>query len=100
MSAKQALQPRGSRSSAVFRRASVAKDRDAHDKSAARAAGGGQLSRPANAEKLKKHITLVADRLNKGLRPGRDPVVMSSDSSLGGGGGGASSPARVAADAM
>ena len=27
----------------------LAKDRDAHDKSGARATGGGQLSRPANA---------------------------------------------------
>mmetsp|Transcript_2995 Transcript_2995/g.8358 ORF Transcript_2995/g.8358 Transcript_2995/m.8358 type:complete len:310 (-) Transcript_2995:531-1460(-) len=29
------------------------------------------LSRPADASKLKKHITLLADRLHKGLRPGR-----------------------------
>ena len=31
-----------------------------------------QLTRPADASKLKKHITLVADRLHKGLRPTRD----------------------------
>ena len=27
------------------------------------------LTRPADAAKLKKHITLVCDRLHKGLRP-------------------------------
>ena len=27
------------------------------------------LSRPSDASKLKKHITLVADRLHKGQRP-------------------------------
>ena len=27
------------------------------------------LTRPADASKLKKHITLVCDRLHKGLRP-------------------------------
>ena len=30
------------------------------------------LSRPVDASKLKKNITLVCDRLNKGIRP-REP---------------------------
>ena len=34
-----------------------------------RSFGTVQLARPADASKLKKHITLVADRLHKGLRP-------------------------------
>ena len=38
----------------------------------ARATSNAQLTRPADASKLKKHITLVADRLHKGLRPTRD----------------------------
>ena len=47
----------------------LAKDKDgAKDPSRA----PSQLTRPADASKLKKHITLVADRLHKGLRPTRD----------------------------
>ena len=47
----------------------LAKDKDgAKDPSR----GPSQLTRPADASKLKKHITLVADRLHKGLRPTRD----------------------------
>jgi len=44
------------------------------------------LSRPADASKLKKHITLVADRLHKGLRPVSQPVE---------GGGAAPAPPSV-----
>ena len=35
-------------------------------------AGPSTLSRPADCSKLKKHITLVADRLHKGLRPTKE----------------------------
>ena len=68
----------------------LAKDRDAHKEGGGgRSSAHGALARPPNAEKLKKHITLVADRLNKGLRPGRDPVVATGGGGGGGGGGGA-----------
>jgi len=38
-------------------------------KESSSAAAAHQLTRPADAAKLKKHITLVCDRLHKGLRP-------------------------------
>ena len=46
---------------------SLAKDKEGGKD--ARPSAPSTLSRPADASKLKKHITLVADRLHKGLRP-------------------------------
>lgn len=46
---------------------SLSKDKDASKD--LRSNVQSTLSRPADASKLKKHITLVADRLHKGLRP-------------------------------
>ena len=48
----------------------LAKDKDAGKES--RSSINPTLTRPADASKLKKHITLLADRLHKGLRPTRD----------------------------
>jgi len=50
----------------------LAKDKDPGKD--ARASSQSTLTRPADAGKLKKHITLVADRLHKGLRPTREKV--------------------------
>ena len=48
----------------------LSKDRDAVKEG--RSSAPSNLSRPADAAKLKKHITLVADRLHKGIRPIQD----------------------------
>ena len=42
---------------------------DKSSKDTASSTATQQLTRPADAAKLKKHITLVCDRLHKGLRP-------------------------------
>ena len=46
-----------------------------------RSSAPSTLNRPADASKLKKHITLVADRLHKGLRPTRDKMEPSAPAS-------------------
>ena len=48
----------------------LSKDKDAA--SVGSRSSQATLKRPETADKLKKHITLVADRLHKGLRPTRD----------------------------
>ena len=40
-----------------------------HDRESSQGATSSQLKLPADASKLKKHITLMCDRLQKGLRP-------------------------------